>query len=587
MAGLPVRVAGVDDLQGGGPRAASANGCDVVIVRTAAGLRAFEGRCPHQGALLGEGELEADMLVCRNHRWRFSADTGERDGGPQRLVSCPAAEHEGAIFVDVAGLLHKRSKSAPKRTLADLPGPRGLPVLGNSLQLDLTQLHLVLERWADQYGPAYAFRMGTKRVVALSDPTWCAQVLRARPETFTRHSGVAPVLSEMGIAGVFSAEGDAWRVQRRLATFALAQRHLHGLFAKLQTAAARLKRRWDGLADAGAPIDVAEELKRFTVDATTLAAFGHDVNTVEQGNDVIQRKLELVFPAVNRRLFSLFPVWKFVKFPRDRRLDRALAELRAWLGELVAAERLRLTAAPERAAAPSNFLEAMVSARDGEGRPFSNEAIFGNLMTMLLAGEDTTAYTLSWAVHHLCDSPQSVSEVRREADALLGTSDVAPGIETANDLAWAGAVASETMRLRPVAPVAMLDAKVETAVGDLLVPKGTRLCLLTRPAARDPDRFALPHAFRPQRWLGEASGAHDESAHMPFGSGPRICPGRSLAMLEIKLLLSMLYKNFDIERAGAADSVRETFAFTMSPAGLRVRLRRRPRARAAESAGTA
>ena len=94
-----------------------------------------------------------------------------------------------------------------------------------------------------------------------------------------------------------------------------------------------MKKRWEQLADAGAPLDVVEELKRFTVDVTTLITFGHDVNTVEQGDDVIQRKLELVAPALTRRLFSLVPMWRLVRLPRDRRLDRALAELRAWLGE--------------------------------------------------------------------------------------------------------------------------------------------------------------------------------------------------------------------------------------------------------------
>ena len=82
-------------------------------------------------------------------------------------------------------------------------------------------------------------------------------------------------------------------------------------------------------------------------------------------------------------------------------------------------------------------------------------------MTVLVAGEDTTAYTLGWAVHLLCESPESVMELRREADELLGTSDVAGDIETANKLAWAGAVANETMRLHPVAPiVVVLEAKV-------------------------------------------------------------------------------------------------------------------------------
>jgi cytochrome P450 len=132
------------------------------------------------------------------------------------------------------------------------------------------------------------------------------------------------------------------------------------------------------------------------------------------------------------------------------------------------------------------------------------------------------------------------------------------------------------MRLRPVAPVVVvLEAKVETVVGDLLVPEGTRVFVLTRPAACDPDHFVEPQAFQPRRWLGENAGAHDVSAHIPFGSGPRICPGRSLALLEMKLLLSMLYKNFDVERVGGEEGVRENFAFTMSPVGLKVRLRRR------------
>ena len=229
------------------------------------------------------------------------------------------------------------------------------------------------------------------------------------------------------------------------------------------------------------------------------------------------------------------------------------------------AEGARLAAEPGRAEKPSNFLEAMVSARDDEGRPFSDDVIFGNLMTMLGAGEDTTAYTLGWAVHELCESPEWVMELRREADELLGTSDVAGDIETANGLSWAAAVANETMRLRPVAPIVMLEAKVETVVGDLLVPAGTRVIVLTRPAACDPDHFVEPQAFRPRRWLGEHAGAHDVSAHIPFGSGPRICPGRALALLEMKLLLSMLYRNFNVERMGGAGGVRENFALRCRP----------------------
>jgi nitrite reductase/ring-hydroxylating ferredoxin subunit len=80
----------------------SAGGIDLVVVRTSTGLRAFEGRCPHQGALLGEGELDGGPLVCGNHGWRFDVESGRRDGGPERLAACPVIERDGAVLVDVS-----------------------------------------------------------------------------------------------------------------------------------------------------------------------------------------------------------------------------------------------------------------------------------------------------------------------------------------------------------------------------------------------------------------------------------------------------------------------------------------------------
>src|ERR1700722_20655762 len=111
-----VRVANLDELKGAGPFAVSANGVDVVLVRTRSGLRAFEGRCPHRGALLGEGELEGDRLVCRNHRWRFCVDSGRRDGGPECLASCPVDERDGALFLDVSTLSSRTKASRATRT---------------------------------------------------------------------------------------------------------------------------------------------------------------------------------------------------------------------------------------------------------------------------------------------------------------------------------------------------------------------------------------------------------------------------------------------------------------------------------------
>jgi cytochrome P450/nitrite reductase/ring-hydroxylating ferredoxin subunit len=570
-----VHAANSRDLIGAGPFTVSTGGVDVALVRTAVGWRAFQGRCPHQAALLGEGEIEGDKLVCRNHRWRFRIESGRRDGGPECLASCPVAEREGAIFIDVSDLKNASRRATGVRSLDDLPGPKPLPLVGNLYQLNPTKVHLTLQAWAEQYGPIYRLMLGPRRAVAISDPHLINELLRARPETFRRSANMDRIISEVGIKGVFNAEGEAWRPQRKLSVAALAQRNLRQLYPCIRTVAGRLKKRWERSADAAEPPDFVDDLRRFTVDVTMLIAFGYDVNTVEQADDKIQRELEIIFPAINRRLFALFPIWRVVRSPSDRRLERALKSVRAWLIGLVDEARGRLEADPDRAHKPSNFLEAMLAAVDEQGRPFADDVIISNLMTMLLAGEDTTANTLAWAVHHLCDSPEWVTELRREADEALGAIDVAENVDVANELASAGAVANETMRLRPVAPVGLFDANVDTALGDYHILEGTTVIILPRLPALDQTNFVDPLAFRPQRWMEHQSGAHEVSANAPFGSGPRMCPGRSLALLEMKAFLSMLYKSFDVERVGNAEDVAELFGFTMSPAGLRVRLRPR------------
>jgi cytochrome P450/nitrite reductase/ring-hydroxylating ferredoxin subunit len=570
-----LRVANLSELKTAGPFALSANGVDVVLARTGCGWRAFGGRCPHQGALLGEGELDGDALVCRNHRWRFALDSGQRDGGPESLASFPVAERDGALCVDITGLKPSAAQIAATRSLDDLPGPKPLPLIGNLHQLDSAKAHLILEEWAARYGSIYQFWMGRRRIVATTEPALIEEVLRARPETFRRPENQDRIFSELGIKGVFNAEGEVWRRQRKLSVAALAQRNLHRLFPSIQTVARRLKTRWERSASAGETLDVAEELERFTVDVTMLLVFGHDANTVEQGDDVIQSELEVILPGISRRFFAFIPTWRYVQTPSDRRLKRALVNVRAWLGGLVAEARTRLKTEPERAQKSSNFVEAMVTTRDENGRPFSDDVIMSNLLTLLVAGEDTTAFTLAWAIHQLCDSPQWTSEIRREADEIVGATIVAGSHDIAGRLVCAGAVASETMRLRPVGPISFADANVDTSLGDYIVPKETAVLALLRPAALDRANFFDPLAFRPERWLDDSIRPHNVSAYMPFGSGPRMCPGRSLALLEMKTLLSMLYKNFDVERVGASADVSELYGFTMSPAGLRVRLRSR------------
>ncbi|MCW2317389.1 cytochrome P450/nitrite reductase/ring-hydroxylating ferredoxin subunit [Rhodoblastus acidophilus] len=572
------RVAPVNELVGAGPFALSVGGRDLAVLRTPDGWRAFEGRCPHLGALLGEGEIDDGHLVCRNHRWRFDVASGRRAGGPELLASCPIVERDGALFADVSALGDCAGSKPAARKLHELPGPRPLPFLGNLHQLEPQSIHLVLEGWAARYGSVYRFALGRARAVAVSDPRLIDHVLRRRPETFRRPASLDRILAEIGVRGVFNAEGDSWRLQRKLTVAALSQRHLRQVYPHIQTVARRLRTRWRRLALESASFDMVEELKRFTVDVTVLVVFGHDLNTLEREESEIHEHLAVILPALSRRIFALLPTWRLLRSPGDRRFDRSVAAVHSWLSGLLAAARRR-AAGGQNARAPASFLDAMARATDENGRAFSDDVILSNLFTLVLAGEDTTANSTAWAIHLLADHPDWGRQIRAEADSQLGDAAAPEDIDAANALTATNAVANEAMRLKPVGPVILLEANVDTQIGDVEIPSGTLVAALSRPAALDDRHFADGRAFRPQRWLesrtADAGGAHDLGAHLPFGSGPRMCPGRALALVEMNTILAMLYKHFDVERMGAAADVAESFGFVMSPAGLRVRLRLR------------
>ena len=463
---------------------------------------------------------------------------------------------------------------AGKRRLADLPAPGALPWLGNLHQLDPKRLHAQLEAWGRTLGPSYTFKIGPKRILVTSDVDIALSALRDRPGRFRRLSTIEPVAAEMGINGVFSVEGKAWRPQRDLVMRALAPHQLESFFPTLQLISDRLRRRWQQSADAGTDTDVLQDLTRFTVDTTATLVFGKDVNTLESAEDAIQRHIGVIFPMVSYRVNALLPYWRYFKLPRDRQLDRSLQAVRAFAEEMIGHAREHMRRSPGES--PRNLLEAMLALRDEPESGFSDDDVYANIMTLLLAGEDTTAYSLAWAMHILASDPEQQARLHRAAREALGDARVPMTFADTAKLALFEGVAFEAMRMRPVAPLNFLEANETTELAGIEIPKGTPVFLLTRPATLDDSNYRGARDFKPERWVGQREGnrdGHSARAFLQFGAGPRFCPGRYLATLEMKMVLATLSRNFSIEHAEDPAVTQEVFAFTMMPSRLRLRLR--------------
>ena len=470
------------------------------------------------------------------------------------------------------------------RQINELPGPRGWPIVGNTFQIKRAQIHQTVENWAKSFGPLFQMKLGKRRLLVVSDPELLAAVMKDRPEGFRRSPLTAIIGKEMGLPqGVFSAEGDAWRKQRRMVMASFAPGHVRAYFPSLVKVTLRLQERWKTAARAGQTINLQADLMRFTVDAIAGLAFGKDVNTLQAGEDVIQRHLDQILPSVFGRALSLFPYWRYFKLKKDRALDKSVVVINALLKDYVAQARARLQNDPATRAKPSNLLEAMIVAADEpdeSGVGLGDAELTGNVLTMLLAGEDTTANTLAWMTHLLMQNPSSLERLRQEVrthapDPAQFT------MELLDSLDYLDACCNETMRLKPVAPFIPVMALRDTQVGDVAVPKDTMVWGVLRHNSVSEPWFADPAAFKPERWLADAPQplSHDaKRASLPFGSGPRMCPGRYLALLEMKMAMAMLLASFEIESVSTPDNLpaQELMAFTMNPVGLTMRLRERP-----------
>lgn len=434
----------------------------------------------------------------------------------------------------------------------------------------------------------FAFLFGD--VLLVNTPALVHEVLVTRARTFAKSPVLRGALHPLVGEGLFTSEGELWRRQRKLMAPLFHQGNVAGFAADMTAAAERAAATWRDRE----VVDVARETTRITMAVAGSTLFGTD--TFSESDELGaalgealawagEQSSSITLIAQARASIGLELLADRLPPPlgeRARRLaERAIVPI-LWPGERTRRLRAALDVLERRVARMiderrtggtrrRDLLSLLLEARDDEGAPMSDRQVRDEILTLFVAGHETTANALAWSLMLLAQHPDIEARVRDEALALEGP----PTAADAARLPLALQVFKESMRIYP--PVFMFGrvATSDTQLGDHQVPKGTVVLLAPYALHRRPDVWPEPDRFDPARFAPEAEAARHRSAFLPFSAGPRTCIGLHFALLEGPLVLASLLRRARFELVDPRGAEAEPVA-TLRPRGglpMRVHLR--------------
>jgi cytochrome P450 len=416
----------------------------------------------------------------------------------------------------------------------EAPGPRGRPLLGSLLEFRRDKLGFLRE--VARFGDVARYRVATVTFYQVNHPDGVRRVLQENNRNYGKgemtRGGLGPLLGE----GLFISEGDTWLRQRRLMQPVFHRRSV-AAFGELMTGATlAMLDRWEPSVKAGTPLDVSAEMARLTLDVATEALFSSHVG--EEPNAIARAVTTLVEDVSFRFEVPFYPPLR-VPTPHNRRVRAALCTLDGAVYRIIEERR-------RRGGGGEDLLALLMEARDEEtGRGMSDKQLRDEVITLFLAGHETTATALAWAFYLLAKHPEAERRLRAELDEVLGSNGArrAPTIADLPRLPYARMVVDETMRLYPPVWITNRVALADDAILNYRIPKGAFVALSPYVLHRHPDLWERPEGerpeeFDPERFSPERSAARPRYAYFPFGGGPRQCIGKAMALVEAQLVLA-------------------------------------------------
>jgi cytochrome P450 len=416
-----------------------------------------------------------------------------------------------------------------------------------------------LERTATRYGDVALFRVGHYRLVFVNHPDLVHEVLVTRHASFAKGRILEQTRDIFG-QGLLTSEGELHRRQRRLIQPAFHRRRVDAYADAMARDAADTAARWQD----GATVDAAQEMMRLTLRIVARCLFSVDVEDSEAHE--VGRALDTLVASFELTVNPLRNLINKLPLPSVRRARRARAILDTLVYGLIAERR--------RTGDGEDLLSLLLEARDEDGQGMNDRQVRDEVLTLFLAGHETTANALAWTWYLLARHPEAAVRFRAEIDTVLG--DRLPGADDVPRLVFTRQVLAESMRLYPPAWAISRRAVEPVVIGGYPLPADTGVLCSQWVAHRDPRFFPDPLRFLPERWTETFEAGLPKLAYFPFGGGPRICIGMGFAWMEGILLLATLGRRWILELAPGSPPVEPSPRITLRPkGGVPVVLRRR------------
>lgn len=387
----------------------------------------------------------------------------------------------------------------------------------------------------------------------LSRPEHAEHVLVAAQDRYVKAFTYRPLKAFLG-DGLLTSEGQTWRRHRRIVQPVFAHKHVHAFAPQIVAATRTRIERWRP----GAAVDVAGEMRALTMTVIGQVLFGSD----------LAAESERVGAAVKRLQRGIIYASLLPSGGSPQRLRRLATRLIPRMGDsaatLDAMVSQRLDDRERMAGTEPRDLLDLLLAGDADGNRLSRREVHEEVLTLVLAGHETTANTLVWTLLLLSRYPAARERLRAEVAEVVGDRDA--DADDMEALPWTRAVIAEAMRLFPPAWTIERDAAQPDDVCGVTVARGDTVVTSPYLIHRHPEFWPNPEGFDPSRFLPGAEAGRPRYAYLPFGGGRRICVGAGLAELEATLALATIAQHCSLDLVPGTD-VRARAAVTLHPAG--------------------